>query len=223
MSDFDPVAAEYDEQLNRGLKATGEGREYFATGRVRHLATVVASLGEVPSRVLDYGCGSGQSVTLLRSLVGADDVVGVDDSVEQVARARLQDVVLRTAALRPDRSFDLVYCNGVLHHVALEERPRVLAKIRGYLRPKGLFALFENNPFNPGTRYVMSRIPFDRDAIPLTPRESRLLVTAAGFRVLRVDFLFFFPRPLHVFRLFEPLLKSVPLGGQYLVLAKAEE
>ena len=88
------------------------------------------------------------------------------------------------------------------------------------LRPGGLFALWENNPWNPGTRYVMSRIPFDRDAVPLAPPEARRLVRACGFEVLRTDFLFLFPRALRLMRPLEARLSRLPLGAQYQVLCR---
>ena len=37
----------------------------------------------------------------------------------------------------------------------------------------GVLALFENNPWNPGTRLVMKRIPFDRNAQTISPRAGR--------------------------------------------------
>jgi hypothetical protein len=40
------------------------------------------------------------------------------------------------------------------------------------LKKGGYFAYFESNPWNPGTKMVMGRIPFDRDAIKLSGRES---------------------------------------------------
>lgn len=51
----------------------------------------------------------------------------------------------------------------------------VVDLVRRSLRPGGVFAFWEINPWNPGTRHVMSRIPFDRDAIMLTPPEARWL------------------------------------------------
>src|SRR6059036_11455 len=52
-------------------------------------------------------------------------------------------------------------------------------------------SFWENNPWNPGTRLVMSRIPFDRDAVPLSPPEVRRLVLTAGFRLEQaIRFLF---------------------------------
>src|SRR5437868_6650765 len=59
-----------------------------------------------------------------------------------------------------------------------------------------LWAFGENNSWNPETRYIMHRIPFDRDAIPLTPPDARQLLQVGGFEILRTDFLFLFPRML---------------------------
>ena len=115
---------------------------------------------------------------------------------------------------------DLAFCNGVFHHIPLAERADAVRWVHQSLRPKGFFAFWENNPWNPGTRYVMSRIPFDRDAITLSPPESRRLLSAGGFEILRTDFLFFFPRWLGWLRRIEPRLTGLPLGAQYLVLTR---
>jgi hypothetical protein len=88
------------------------------------------------------------------------------------------------------------------------------------LKPGGLFALFENNPWNPGTRYVMSKIPFDRDAVMLRASETSRRLVDGGFEILTVDFLFVFPALLRWLRPLERHLASVPLGAQYLVLGR---
>jgi hypothetical protein len=100
------------------------------------------------------------------------------------------------------------------------ERAGAVEYIYKALRPGGWFAMFENNPWNPGTRYVMSKIPFDRDAVTLSPVEGKRMVRAGGFGVKRVDFLFYFPAVLKFMRPLEMLLYKVPMGTQYLVLAK---
>ena len=97
-----------------------------------------------------------------------------------------------------------MFCNGVFHHIPPEQRGNVVQGIAAMLRPGGLFALWENNPWNPGTRYVMSKIPFDRDAITLTARETRDMVGHGGLEVLRTDYCFIFPRMLKLFRFIEP-------------------
>lgn len=43
---------------------------------------------------------------------------------------------------------------------------------------------------------VMKRIPFDRDAVTITPPAARRLLERAGFEVVRTDSLFIFPKPL---------------------------
>jgi SAM-dependent methyltransferase len=113
---------------------------------------------------------------------------------------------------------DLAYCNGVFHHIPLEHREAAVCFVYRSLRPGGLFAFWENNPWNPGARYVMAHCAFDRDAIPLNPVEARRLLRSEGFTVLRTDFLFVFPRVLRALRPVEQLICRLPIGAQYQVL-----
>lgn len=83
--------------------------------------------------------------------------------------------------------------------------------------------MYENNPWNPGTRYVMSRCRFDRDAITLSPTETRQRMKAAGFELIDTRYLFFFPSFLAWFRPLEPWLSAVPMGAQYVVLGRVPE
>jgi SAM-dependent methyltransferase len=220
---FDAYAETYERDLNNGLSVSGESRDFFLQGRVRWLRGRMAEKALRADRVLDYGCGTGAAVRVLRDGLGALEVVGVDTSVEELAVARRQNPGVEFHPVGehvPAGDFDLVYCNGVFHHIPPPERPAAVRRIGESLKPGGLFALFENNPWNPGTRYIMSRIPFDRDAITLPPPESRALMQGAGFTVLRTDFLFFFPRLLRALRPLESRLSGVPLGAQYLVLGQ---
>ena len=222
---FDEYAEDYDVALNQGLAATGEGKDYFAAARVEWVARRLSDLGERAGRVMDYGCGDGSSSAALLKVLGAESLVGVDKSEKslEVARKNFGNEkcsFLPISEYTPKQELDLVYCNGVFHHIPLGERDGALAYVWRSLRPGGIFALWENNPWNPGTRYVMSRIPFDRDAITLTPPEARAFVRRGGFEVLRTDSLFFFPRQLKWLRWTEAYLLRFPLGGQYLVLCR---
>jgi SAM-dependent methyltransferase len=223
---FDEFAVNYDAALQQGLSATGESKDYFAHGRIAHLQRHLHRLLHQPANILDFGCGSGTSVPLLLSLAGAQAVTGIDPSEASLAVALkncapLGKVAFATAqSLPPEQNMDLAFCNGVFHHILPAEREGAMKYIFDSLRPGGLFAFWENNPWNPGTRYVMSRIPFDRDAITLSPPESRRLAAGAGFEILASRFLFFFPKSLAIFRGIEPLLNRVPLGGQYLIFCR---
>ena len=66
----------------------------------------------------------------------------------------------------------------------------------------------------------MVRIPFDLDAMTVTPPEARGLVSADGNNVVETDFLFVFPRALRWLRGVEPFVASLPLGAQYQVLCR---
>ncbi len=225
-SPFDAHRHDYDEVLNRGLLVSGETAAYFARRRIEWLAERLSALGERPDSVLDYGCGHGSSAPLLRELLGASNVLGVEKSegLLAAARERIVDDAIRFVsrdAHVPDGSFDLAFCNGVFHHVAPEERAGELNFLRRSLRPGGLLAFWENNSWNPGTRWVMSRIPFDRGTQTLSAVHARRLLRPEGFTILRTDHLFVFPSLLRGLRPLEPLLAPLPLGAQYQVLCRA--
>jgi SAM-dependent methyltransferase len=220
---FDAYAHDYDHALNQGLAVSGESRDFFLHGRVAWLKRRLNELRAHAHRVLDYGCGTGTSVGELQTLLGVTDVVGVDLSSKEIAVARRDVPLGRFFVIQefvPSGDRDLVYCNGVFHHVPIAERPAAIRYVFEALRPGGLFALWENNPWNPGTRYVMSRIPFDHDAITLSAPETRGLMQAAGFEIVNTDFLFVFPRILRPLRALEPRLARFPLGAQYMVLGR---
>ena len=87
-SEFDDYAGNYDAALNQGLSLSGESKEYFAHERVRWLAARLADLGVQPSRVLDYGCGTGGTSPELLEQLHARLVVGVDASRDSLDVAR---------------------------------------------------------------------------------------------------------------------------------------
>jgi SAM-dependent methyltransferase len=222
---FDEYAKEYDAALEQGLSVSGENKDYFAHGRVEYLSSRLRDLQFRPGSVLDFGCGIGTNVPFLLSLDGVKKLVGVDisDSSLEIARQKISDERATFSVLDrylPDGQHDLVFTNGVFHHIPPQERAGAIEFIYRALRPGGLLVFWENNPWNPGTRYVMSRIPFDRDAITLNVREARSLIRAGGLEVLRSDFLFIFPKALGLFRKLEPRLAKLPFGAQYLVLCQ---
>jgi len=223
---FDVYAGDYDAALARGISVSGEDKMYSARGRVDWTKKVLDKLGEKPATIMDFGCGTGTSIPLFLNWPGVTQVIGTDVSAKSLdvaiathASARVQFHLMKD--YQPQGNVDLVFCNGVFHHIPLDERRDAMHYIHSCLKPGGLFAMWENNPWNPGTRWVMSRIPFDRDAITLSPLESRRRFREAGFKLLRTDFRFYFPRMLKWFRPLEMLGVKVPLGSQYLVLSRS--
>lgn len=223
-AEFDDCADDYDQQLNQGLSYSGESRDFFARGRLLCLKECLDRLGFTPSTVLDYGCGTGHSTPLFLDILGARSVIGVDVSEKSLEVARRSfDCLPAEFRLASDYApvgrVDLAFCNGVFHHIPLDQRDAAVRYIADSLRPGGMFALWENNPWNPGTRFIMSRVAFDRDAIMLSAGQTRNLVRRAGLDVVRTDYCFIFPKALGSLRWIEPYVAGLPLGGQYQVLA----
>jgi len=221
-------AAEYDAMLQKGIGLSGENKEYFTRGRIEDLRRQLPAAFR-PGRILDFGCGTGSSAAYLTATFPAADITGVDTSEAAIDRAAglfgSSRVRFRPLAeLAQEKPFDLCYVNGVFHHIEPAQRDEAARLIYDALEPGGFCALFENNPWNPGTRMVMKRIPFDRDAIPLSAPTARRLLRRAGFDASRpARFLFWFPRPLAALRFLEPSLAGLPFGAQYYLLAvKAE-
>lgn len=218
------LSAEYDAMLNQGISLSGESKEFFVEGRLASLKRWLPQ-GLVVRKILDYGCGTGLTSKRLSEVFLEATVVGVDTSAnalqfatENYGSDRIGFHHLDELASGGD--FDLCYVNGVFHHIPLDQRDTAASGIHKALRSGGVLALFENNPWNPGARMVMSRIPFDRDAIMLSPRETSRLVEKAGLRLVSSPrSLFYFPRKLAFLRPAERRLESLPFGAQYAVLA----
>jgi SAM-dependent methyltransferase len=141
-------------------------------------------------RVLDVGCGTGQSRRVYASHLAW--YLGVDLSREAVALARRRDPAtsfLQADALRlpvRDASVEAVAFSSVLHHV--DDRPRALGEAKRALAPGGLVFAFDPNLHHPAMllfRHPSSPLyraegvsPNER---PLAPATLRREFAAAGF------------------------------------------
>jgi SAM-dependent methyltransferase len=222
---FDRYAGDYDGALNKALSPSGETREYYARMRVLWLKDKLQAIDVAPVSVLDYGCGTGGSVLFLKEILRPARIVGVDVSVESIRQARQQHAdpgveFVVSEHLAGGSEFHLAFCNGVFHHIAPAQRPAALRYIYDSLIPGGLFAFWENNPWNPATRYIMRQCEFDRDAMPISLPKAKALLRNAGFEGLETSSCFYFPRWLKWLRPLEPALSSLPLGGQYVMLGR---
>jgi SAM-dependent methyltransferase len=223
--EFDEFALDYDAALAKGIAVSGESKDYFAEGRVKWLRKSLQRINFLASHILDFGCGTGSATPYLVTLPGFQTLLGLEVSPKSIQVAEkihgATNIEFKLSSeYAPSGLISLAFCNGVFHHIPPADRLQAIKFIYDSLQPGGFFSLWENNPWNPGTRLVMSRIPFDRDAITLSFLETKDLLRAAGFEIHSIDFCFYFPRPLKWLRPLEPLASKIPFGAQYQVLAR---
>lgn len=170
-------------------------------------------------RILDLGCGHGYiHPYLCRS---GYEIVGVESAVEvlHVAHADNPDVsyVGYDGKKLPfaTHSFDVVYAICVMHHVPPMQWPGFLNEIRRVLRPNGIIVIFEHNPLNPLTRYVVASNEIDADAVLISARSLRGLLKQNGFAKVSTRNILFTPFSSRVFRIIDERLGWLPFGAQY--------
>ncbi|MCE9539859.1 MAG: class I SAM-dependent methyltransferase [Bacteroidetes bacterium] len=219
-------SAEYDEMLNKGIALSGEDKYFFIRARFGDLINNIPKSKTI-KKILDFGCGVGDGTLLMKQYFPDTAITGCDTASKALEYANQKNSANGTISYIEMKNFlfknefDLCFVNGVFHHIPLEQRPLSIKMIYDSLKPGGILALFENNPLNPGTKMVMSRIAFDKDAITLVPSETRQMLLSAGFKIkIKPRFLFYFPRVLKYLRPLEQLLVHIPFGAQYYFLAE---
>jgi SAM-dependent methyltransferase len=173
--------------------------------------------------VLDIGCGHGLIHPYLRD--AGCRLTGIDVAENAIAMARRRnphvdyDVYDGSRLPYADETFDVLFTIGVMHHVAVDQRNTFVSEARRVLRRGGIFVIFEHNKLNPLVRWIVARIPLDRNAVLLTGWRTQELVRNAGFREIDCRYILFFPFEAAPLRKVERYLGWLPLGAQYCVTA----
>ncbi|WP_165585384.1 bifunctional 2-polyprenyl-6-hydroxyphenol methylase/3-demethylubiquinol 3-O-methyltransferase UbiG [Roseococcus sp. SYP-B2431] len=156
-------------------------------------------------RILEIGCGTGEAAAQVAAGTSAEVVaVDISDAFLERARANHQAPNLRyekldllgADPLRLGR-FDLVFGNGILHHLVVR-LPEVLRALHGVTGPGGGLAFIEPNFLNPycafifGTGLGRRLAKLEPDEMAFTPAQLRRALPEAGWREVEVatrDFL----------------------------------
>jgi SAM-dependent methyltransferase len=223
--EFDRHAADYEEQVEKAIGFSGRAHDFFLERKatlLRELA--VAELGPPHAlSVLDVGCGTGAMEPFL--LPEFPRLFASDIALQPLRRARRfapgaryllasERLPLRAGA------FDLALMVCVLHHVPISVRQALVEEVAAVVRPGGLVAVFEHNPWNPLTRCTVSRCDFDRDARLLSAGSARALLRGAGLESVRSQHLLLVPWRGRAASWLEGALAGLPLGAQYLAVGR---
>lgn len=227
-SELGSYAQRYRETINDTSSISGERYEFFIRFRVSLMKRKLIKIGAYDGVgcILDFGCGIGATGEVLEAAFLQATIIGIDPSQESIVEARRLGL-RRTEFIRaeggattlPENSVDLVYSNGVFHHILPKSRAVVLREIHRVVKPGGHIFIFENNPANPLMMRAMAKSPLDTNAQVLTAGELGSLVKDNGFFLLKTGYYFLFPHFLRFLRWSEPLFEPLPLGAQYFVWA----
>lgn len=196
----------YDRRYEHGYMQ--DFADLYEACRVVTVRDTLRGLVEEPRRVLDYGCGEGRYLDILRERFPRARLVGSDVSRVALDHARRQrpdaDYVFMSdeRVPEPDGAFDLILSVEVLEHVAdVELATRELGRL---LAPNGRLVL--TTPCaNPGSlEWVINRRRGGLQPTPdgfgrfatdepghlrrLTSRDLRVLLARAGVAVDRIDY-----------------------------------
>ena len=219
--EFDQFAEKYKQLLDQSISISGEESEYFADYKARYLTRLLSRT--YSGKVLDFGCGVGLLSGFLKRHMPMIQLDGFDPSGDSISRANpaLTSRGLFTSDFdRLDRLYDLIVIANVMHHILPEQRLSTVQRLAARLHSWGKLVIFEHNPANPVTRWVVNHCPFDEDAVLLSADEVDSYLQQAGLHLSRRDYIVFLPRLLAWLRPLEPSLRWLPLGAQYVVVGE---
>jgi SAM-dependent methyltransferase len=229
-AEFDKFAEEYLATHAQNLKISGEDPEFFARYKIDEIRRRWTREGRPePKNVLDFGCGIGAALPHLAKAFPTARLTGLDVSEKSLAIARTR-IPAEVKLVRHDggnalpiapASQDLIFTACVFHHIDAGQHEALFANFAKLLKPGGVLCVFEHNPINPVTRYIVATCPFDENAVLIPSGVLKGRLKRSGFGKVGVAYTGFFPGALRALRPLEPSLKAVPLGAQYYAWAHA--
>lgn len=219
--DFDGFAKDYRHIHNENIKSSGADSDYFSEQKIEEVRKNETGQSQ---KILDLGCGDGNSAVFFRKHFAGCEYFGLDTSKESVSVASSRELSGATFSHYngvdlpfSDSAFDIVFIACVLHHIDSQQHEKILAEVKRVLKPGGRLYIFEHNPLNPLTRRIVKNCPFDENAVLLTSFYTKKMLINLKFQDVNIGYTIFFPRHRIFSRILrlEEYLKWLPIGGQY--------
>jgi SAM-dependent methyltransferase len=230
--EFDQHKETYRSDIDKAVAFSGQSHDFFTRVKAEYLIDLLRALAKeqgkttVPVDVLDIGCGHGHIHPYLLQSGIPMKLAAVDVAATVVEQARLTNPTVDYRSYDGERlpyddsSFDAAYAIAVMHHVPPPQWPAFLTEMRRVVRPGGLVAIFEHNPINPLTQWIVRTCPIDENAVLLGSRRLSKLVSQARFAEVESRYILFTPLDGPRYRAFDRLIGWLPLGAQYYISAR---
>lgn len=226
-AEFDAFEGSYLDDVDEAVGFSGKPGSFYIRRKADLLIELASRHFGDPGSVsmLDVGCGTGQTDGFLAGRVGS--LSGVDVSRTSLDRAREKNRDVRYEAFEEgspipfdDGTFDVAFAICVMHHVPAVAQAGFLAEMRRVTQPGGIVAIFEHNPWNPGTRKAVRDCAFDEHVTLIRQRRIEGMLTDAGLDPVEARQIIFLPTAAPAWLRIERRIGWLPLGAQYLVAAR---
>jgi SAM-dependent methyltransferase len=224
-TEFDSYSDGYDAGMDVFLKRiSGENQVQFLLPKLRVVQQLFPN-AEGELQILDFGCGTGDFTSLLAQSYPWAKIHGSDVSAGMLEQAKnlypgLHEQFFHISPGMETKTlgqgiYDLVVAVCVFHHIPPADWQSSMESIRDLLKPGGSFLLIEHNPWNPGTRWIVSRAAIDKNAVLLSIPTASRHMDAAGLQAKSCHNFLFLPPRISISRQVDKVLARVPFGGQY--------
>ncbi|OHB72172.1 MAG: hypothetical protein A2W17_00910 [Planctomycetes bacterium RBG_16_41_13] len=218
---FDKDAYRYREMLKSAVSFFGVEEPFFDYYKVYCLKRWITDCDESYD-ILDFGCGIGKLTAILAKTFQKSSIYGYDISCASLSVAREASATINNVYFVSDlnggKRYDFIIAANVFHHIKVEEHSAVLFKMKMLLNNNGKICIFEHNPLNLLTQYIVKRFPFDVDAKLIWRHVFIKKVLLNELKVFAKEYILFFPWRVDLFRKIERFLVHIPLGAQYMLI-----
>ena len=236
--EFDQHKETYRSDIDKAIAFSGQSHDFFTRVKAEYLVELLQDLARergTPSSearsldVLDIGCGHGHIHPYLIQSDVRMKLSAVDVAATVVEEARLTNPSVNYQSYEGERlpyddaTFDAAFTIAVMHHVPPAQWPAFLLEMKRVVRPGGLIAIFEHNPVNPLTQWIVRTCPIDDNAVLLWSGHLSRLVSQGGFVDVASRYILFTPLDGPRYRAFDKMIGWLPLGAQYYVSARVRK